>query len=177
MPNPVRLSSLTIAGLRGVLQELVLEFRKPMTLVYGENSTGKTSICDALDFIGNGKCGSLDDISVGHGKHLHWPHIGQRAADVNVRLSATDGTIWTASIINESSEVEEELIQQLLQLEGGLSRLLKGGIQAVDKFEDGHHRGHRGLQAAQALGGCAPAAPAKRPYQSALVWRLSALIL
>jgi ABC-type molybdenum transport system ATPase subunit/photorepair protein PhrA len=98
MPDSARLSSLTISGLRGILQTLTLEFYKPMTLVYGENGTGKTSICDALDLLGNGKCGSLDDISVGHGKHQHWPHLGQRPTDISVNLNAVDGTAWSATV-------------------------------------------------------------------------------
>jgi hypothetical protein len=98
MPDPARLTSLTISGLRGILQTLTLEFYKPMTLVYGENGTGKTSICDALDLLGNGKCGSLDDISVGHGKHQHWPHLGQRPTDISVNLNAADGTAWSATV-------------------------------------------------------------------------------
>ena len=98
MPDSPGLSSLSITGLRGVLQPIALEFNKRMTLIYGENGTGKTSICDALDLLGNGKCGSLEHISVGHGKHQHWPYLGQNASDISVQLNAPDGTEWMASV-------------------------------------------------------------------------------
>lgn len=97
MANTVNLNRLSIAGLRGISQPLDLQFKKPMTLVYGENGTGKTSICDALDFLGNGECGSLSDISVGSGKHRFWPSIGQDIQDISVTLEASDGSSWNAT--------------------------------------------------------------------------------
>ncbi|MBW2939801.1 AAA family ATPase [Zhongshania aquimaris] len=93
-----KLDKLTIAGLRGVSTPLEIQFEKPLTLIYGQNGTGKTSICDALDFLANGDCGSLNDNSIGASKHKYWPFVGKKASDVSVTLTHENGASWRASI-------------------------------------------------------------------------------
>lgn len=68
MTSKTNLKSLSIFGLRGVSHPLTINFDKPFTLIFGHNGTGKTSICDAIDFLANGDCGSLGDNSVGSSK-------------------------------------------------------------------------------------------------------------
>ena len=97
MPK-TNLKSLSINGLRGVSNPLNIIFDKPFTLIFGENGTGKTSICDAIDFLANGDCGSLGDNSVGASKYKFWPFIGKNSADVSVDLALTDGSSWRATI-------------------------------------------------------------------------------
>jgi chromosome segregation ATPase len=77
---------------------LEIQFEKPLTLIYGQNGTGKTSICDALDFLVNGDCGSLGDNSVSTSKYKYWPFVGGKASDASVQLSLTDGSSWRGSI-------------------------------------------------------------------------------
>lgn len=81
------LKSLCIEHLRGSVQPFSLTFEKgkKLTVVYGENGTGKSTICDALDFLGNGKVGSLDGRGLGATKR-YWHSIGRRPADVAVTL-------------------------------------------------------------------------------------------
>ena len=93
-----KLDKLIIVGLRGVSTPLEIQFEKPLTLIYGQNGTGKTSICDALDFLANGDCGSLGDNSVSTSKHKYWPFVGGKASDASVQLSLTDGSSWRGSI-------------------------------------------------------------------------------
>lgn len=93
-----KLDKLTIAGLRGVSTPLEIQFEKPLTLIYGQNGTGKTSICDALDFLANGDCGSLSDNSVSTSKYKYWPFVGKKPSDASVQLSLTDGSSWRGSI-------------------------------------------------------------------------------
>lgn len=106
MPNHI--TSLNITGLRGVSQTLTLTLEKPLTLIYGENGTGKTSICDSVDFIGNGEVGSLSDISTGGQKHRYWPFIDSPAANINVYLELKDGQNWTATSAGRSVNVTNE---------------------------------------------------------------------
>jgi len=77
---------------------LTINFDKPFTLIFGHNGTGKTSICDAIDFLANGDCGSLGDNSVGSSKHKFWPFVGKKSSDVAVDLSLSDGSSWRATI-------------------------------------------------------------------------------
>ncbi|MEZ5477583.1 MAG: AAA family ATPase [Thiolinea sp.] len=54
------LDKITIGHLRGSVKPftLVFERKKKLTIIYGENGTGKSTICDAFDFLGNGMVGS-----------------------------------------------------------------------------------------------------------------------
>lgn len=98
MSKNSKLDKLTIAGLRGVSTPLEIQFEKPLTLIYGQNGTGKTSICDALDFLVNGDCGSLGDNSISVSKHKYWQFAGSKASDASVQLSLKDGSSWRGSI-------------------------------------------------------------------------------
>jgi len=57
------LNQLTIEHLRGSVISFTLPFEKDkkLSVIYGENGAGKSTICDAFDFIGNGKVGSLEN--------------------------------------------------------------------------------------------------------------------
>jgi hypothetical protein len=105
MKSKTSLKSLSINGLRGVANPLNIVFDKPFTLIFGHNGTGKTSICDAIDFLANGDCGSLGDNSVGASKYKFWPFIGKKSTDVAVDLSLTDGSSWRATISSSKPTV------------------------------------------------------------------------
>lgn len=86
------LKSLTIEHLRGSVTPFTLNFEKgkKLTIIYGENGTGKSTICDALDFIGNGRVGSLDDRGLGRtGKY--WHTVGKKPTDTSVKLDMSSG--------------------------------------------------------------------------------------
>lgn len=65
--NAPALTTLTITHLRGSVGSFVLPFEvgKGLTIVYGENGTGKSTICDALELLGKGRGGSLDNRGLG----------------------------------------------------------------------------------------------------------------
>lgn len=85
------LKQLTIEHLRGSVAPFSLSFErgKKLTVVYGENGTGKTTICDALELLGKGKVGSLENRGLGK-TNRYWPSLGKNAADVSVVLEAGD---------------------------------------------------------------------------------------
>ena len=60
-----RIDQLIVENYRGATTRLQLDFDggKPVALVFGENGTGKTTIVDALDAVGNCSKGSLEDKS------------------------------------------------------------------------------------------------------------------
>lgn len=90
---PDGLTSLRIQHLRGAVVPFVLPFEpeKKLTIVYGENGAGKSTICDALEFIGNGKVGSLDNRGLGVTNRF-WPSIGKQRSDVSVELVMGTGS-------------------------------------------------------------------------------------
>lgn len=88
--SPLR--KLTIAHLRGSVKPFALEFEKgkKLTIVYGENATGKTTICDALEFLGTGYVGSLENRGLGKTAR-YWHSVGKSASDIAVTLETTAG--------------------------------------------------------------------------------------
>lgn len=53
-----RLKKITVEDFRGFSDKLTFEFKNPYTFVYGPNGTGKTSLCEALEF---GLLGSISE--------------------------------------------------------------------------------------------------------------------
>lgn len=81
------LHELTIEYLRGSVLPFTLSFEKgkTLTVVYGENGTGKSTICDAFEFLGKGKVGSLENRGLGRTTR-YWHSVGKSPNDVVVRL-------------------------------------------------------------------------------------------
>jgi hypothetical protein len=87
------LKQLTIEHLRGSVVPFMLPFEKgkKLTIVYGENGTGKSTICDAFEFIGRGKVGSLENRGLGK-TNPYWCSLGKKSSDVVVSLQTTSST-------------------------------------------------------------------------------------
>lgn len=98
------LKSLTIQHLRGAVAPFTLTFepKKALTVIYGENGTGKTTICDAIEFLGRGKVGSLENRGLGR-PAPYWPSLGRSNSDISVRLDAGDGAC--AGVVQKSDVV------------------------------------------------------------------------
>jgi AAA domain len=96
MASKQPLKSLRIKEFRGSTQDFSISFdgKKHFSLIYGENGTGKTTICDAFDFIGNAKVGSLEYRGLGTLSPF-WATIGKQKSDILVELTA-DATTWKA---------------------------------------------------------------------------------
>ncbi|KAB2928910.1 MAG: AAA family ATPase [Leptonema illini] len=89
----ISLETLTIEYLRGSVVPFTLSFERgrKLTLIYGENGTGKTTICDAFEFLGKGTIGSLDNRGLGR-TIPYWHSLGKKATDVRVALKVGDVT-------------------------------------------------------------------------------------
>jgi ABC-type transport system involved in cytochrome c biogenesis ATPase subunit len=92
------LESLTITNLRGYVQSFSLAFERhrKLCIVYGENGTGKSTLCDALDLLGTDNVGSLDGRGLGRTERFLAP-LGQNAAGT-IELKAGGPTLYTATI-------------------------------------------------------------------------------
>ncbi len=96
MATKAPLKHLRIKQFRGSTKDfsLVFDSSKSLTLIYGENGSGKTTISDAFDFLGNGKVGSLEKRGLGQ-LRPYWPSLGKPHADILVEMSI-DNQIWQA---------------------------------------------------------------------------------
>jgi hypothetical protein len=90
------LKSLRIKHFRGSTKDFSLKFdaSKSLTLIYGENGTGKTTISDAFDFVGNAKVGSLENRGLGVLKP-YWPTLGQPHTNILVEVTMGEH-VWKA---------------------------------------------------------------------------------
>lgn len=84
---------LTIQHLRGSVASFSLPFEKGkrLTVIYGENGTGKSTICDAFEFLGKGRVGSLENRGLGK-TDRYWHSFGKQPMDVSVTLETTSST-------------------------------------------------------------------------------------
>ncbi|OGT34887.1 MAG: hypothetical protein A2W28_01125 [Gammaproteobacteria bacterium RBG_16_51_14] len=84
---------LTIEHLRGSVLPFSLPFEKgkKLMVIYGENGTGKSTICDAFEFLAKGNVGSLDNRGLGK-TNRYWHSLGKKPADVSVTLETATAT-------------------------------------------------------------------------------------
>ena len=88
----VALRKLTIRNLRGSVREFSLPFEKGKnsTIIYGENGTGKSTICDAFELLGKGTVSSLDGRGLGVTTGF-WPSVDKGIDDISVKLESAAG--------------------------------------------------------------------------------------
>ena len=92
------LKSLTLTNVRGCASLFTVPFEegKKLTVVYGENASGKSTICDALELLGKGTIGSLEDVGLGKGTHKFWPPAGAPSAKPTATLTTRSGITYGA---------------------------------------------------------------------------------
>lgn len=93
MTASASLKTLTLTAFRGSASTFALNFEKgkKLTLIYGENGTGKTTICDAFEFLSKDNVGSLDSRGLGAGVRKYWRTVGKPAHDFAVELTTSSG--------------------------------------------------------------------------------------
>lgn len=84
------LKQLTVQHLRGSVVPFSLPFEKgkKLIVIYGENGSGKSTICDAFEFLGKGRVGSLENRGLGK-TGRYWHSLGKKPSDVSVTLDMT----------------------------------------------------------------------------------------
>lgn len=137
------LNSLEITAFRGSSSTFTLPFQKnrKLTLLYGENGTGKTTICDALEFLALERVSSLDNYGLGKGLHKFWPSAGKALSDITVTLNTASGpcvakvigTGVSISPANLRPKIELLRRQQILNL---IQAQPKERYDAIKRFID-----------------------------------------
>jgi energy-coupling factor transporter ATP-binding protein EcfA2 len=125
MTASATLKSLTLTAFRGSTATFKLDFEKgkKLTLIYGENGTGKTTICDAFEFLAFERVGSIEDRGMGKGLEKFWPTAGKPASALRVDLETSidkcTGMVVSkkASVSPVSARPRIELLRQRQILE------------------------------------------------------------
>lgn len=143
MTDVTPLKSLTITAFRGSTTSFILPFEKgrKLTLVYGENGTGKTTICDAFEFLAHERVSSLDKCGLGNGLEKYWPAAGKNAGDITIELATSSGACFgtivgkTVNVTPVTSRPKIELLrrQQILNL---IQAQPKERYDAIKRFID-----------------------------------------
>lgn len=93
----MKVKSITLKGFRGATQpaRVVFDTSKSLSLIFGENGTGKSTIIDGFDFLCNQSFGSLENYSIGKSAKNFIPSQGIKPADCFVEL-VSDSNNWQA---------------------------------------------------------------------------------
>lgn len=137
------LKSLTLTAFRGSAATFTLSFEKnkKLTLIYGENGTGKTTICDAFEFLAFERIGSLENRGMGKGLEKFWPTAGKPAAalavDLETHTTKCSGRIVEkkVSVFPASARPRIELLRQRQILEL-IQAQPSGRYDAIKRFID-----------------------------------------
>ncbi len=96
MPK-TRLNKLVLKSIRGATTRCELPFdpNKKITMIFGENGSGKSTIVDAFSFLCRQEFGSLVDRSGASADYF--TSVGSRRTELLVELHS-EGTVWTARL-------------------------------------------------------------------------------
>ena len=97
-----KIQSIKLNKFRGATQPFEIEFdtKKSITMIFGENGTGKSTLIDAMDFIFKEKCGSLKKKSF----KSHVPAVGSSSDDVEISISSQNYQ-WKGKLNGSSPEI------------------------------------------------------------------------
>ena len=130
-----RVDRLVVENYRGASTRLQLDFEKDkqVALIFGENGTGKTTIADALDALGNSSKGSLEDRSSTRARD-HLPTIGKKPPDVRIEVTAGAST-WHASLAGDNLTTSPPACPKIRVLRRSqLQRLIQA--QPAQRYEE-----------------------------------------
>ncbi len=97
-----RFDDLEIQNFRGAVGSLKLQFNdQRLVVIFGENGTGKTTIVDAIDLIGNQNVGSIREKS-STSVPKHAPSLGRKVSDIKViahwKQQRWEGTLSSSKV-------------------------------------------------------------------------------
>jgi energy-coupling factor transporter ATP-binding protein EcfA2 len=99
----MKVKRISLANFRGASREITIKFdtSKSLSLIFGENGTGKSTIIDAFDFVCNNNYGSLDNFSISKSASKYVASYGKKSSQSFVKLECDTGT-WQALLSGSS---------------------------------------------------------------------------
>lgn len=136
----IRLHRLSIKGFRGFSEAKEFDFSKPHVFIYGQNGTGKSSICEALEYKLTGRIHEAKSKRFDEFKYTK--NINEPNGKVNLLVEYSDGSISEsiASSENEFMFIERNRIESFARVSSysnseKQSRLsLLFGLEEFNKF-------------------------------------------
>lgn len=115
MSKPI--TKIELTGFRGAIGAFVLDFepQKDITMLFGENGSGKSSILDAIDVVCRGSKGCLDGISVGPNPGKYLRTLGSQPADLKVTLHSNDER-WTGTMRGNAISVAGPVVKPKVKI-------------------------------------------------------------
>jgi energy-coupling factor transporter ATP-binding protein EcfA2 len=112
------IKSLTLTAFRGASETFKLDFEpsKKLTIVYGENGAGKTTICDAFEVLAKGEAGSLKDKGIDATRHKYLNSAKKKPEDLSVALETIQGVACTGSMSGKNVVVTPETARPKLAI-------------------------------------------------------------
>ncbi|MBU8933213.1 MAG: AAA family ATPase [candidate division Zixibacteria bacterium] len=100
------LDKVELCNFRGASEpfELAFDRTKDLTLLFGENGSGKSTILDAIDVVCNGSTGGLEDMSVGRGPAQYLKTLGAKVGTLRATVHS-DSESWCATLDSSTVEV------------------------------------------------------------------------
>ncbi|MGP1680451.1 MAG: AAA family ATPase, partial [Burkholderiales bacterium] len=103
----LRASSLDVAGFRGIRRSLSLQFGRKLTIIYGGNASGKSSLSQAIEFALTGQVLDYEDKPI-PARYLTHTNSSDEGS---VTLRLTDGSTNTA-LKASTTEARKEIEQR-----------------------------------------------------------------
>ena len=116
MSKPI--TKIRMSGFRGATSpfELTLDPAKDITMLFGENGSGKSTILDGIDVVCNDTIGCLEGVSLGRSAGRFLSTLGSQPASLRVTVNS-NGESWTGtmrrSIISVSGGGERPCVSTL----------------------------------------------------------------
>jgi recombinational DNA repair ATPase RecF len=104
---PHRIKELKLTHFRGATRPVSVQFdpAKRIVVIFGENGTGKSTLVDAIDAVGNASFGSLDREGVRPNPHKYVSSVNQTVKTLEVELTTAVGHQWKATISGKNVSV------------------------------------------------------------------------
>ncbi|UOQ69468.1 AAA family ATPase [Hymenobacter volaticus] len=104
---PHRIKELKLTHFRGATRPVTVQFdpNKRIVVIFGENGTGKSTLVDAIDAVGNASFGSLDREGVRPNPHKYVSSVNQTVKTLEVELTTAVGHRWKATISGKNVSV------------------------------------------------------------------------